>query len=232
MQVVILAGGRGTRLSPITDLTPKPMVLIKNKPFLEYLLLMLRKNSFKKVLICVGYLGDKIEAYFGNGCQWDIEIKYSYEKDLLGTAGALKLANSIIEEKFLLIYGDSYLDIDYGKFIEFFENKKTIGAIAIYDNSKGDTSVKNNIAIMEDSIIKYDKNKEDACLKYVEAGAAVFNKRMLNFIEENKCISLENDIFPLLIRSKELSGYKSQQRFYDIGTFDRLSIFQNFKVTL
>ena len=124
MQAVILAGGKGTRLSPITDTIPKPMAMVNNRPFLEYMLLMLKRNSFKKILLCVGYLGEKIEAYFGDGNRLGIVIKYSYEKELLGTAGALKLAENILEEEFLVLYGDSYLDIDYRAFIAFLRSAK------------------------------------------------------------------------------------------------------------
>lgn len=232
MQTVILAGGLGTRLSPITVDIPKPMVLIKDKPFLEYLILMLKKHSLKRILLCVGYLGRKIEAYFGNGLRWGIEIKYSYEKELLGTGGALKLASNLIEEKFLLLYGDSYLDINYNEFINFFERQKTTGSVVIYDNTMGDTNVKNNITIDGNLITIYDKNKKDARLKYVEAGVSIFRKRLLNLIDGNRFVSLENDIFPVLINQHELTGYKSKTRFYDIGTLDRLNLFQGFKPNL
>ena len=230
MQTVILAGGRGTRLSPITCNIPKPMVPVKDKPFLEYLLWMLKRNSLKKILLCVGYLGNKIEAYFGDGRHLGIKIKYSYEKELMGTGGALKLASDLLEEKFLLLYGDSYLDIEYGEFIKFFENQKTIGSIVIYDNAHGDTKVKNNIAMEGNFITKYDKRKEDANLKYVEAGASIFKKELLNLIEESQFVSLENDIFPVLIKNKELTGYPSSVGFCDIGTFERLNLFKGFKL--
>lgn len=232
MQTVILAGGRGSRLVPLTDDIPKPMILIKDKPFLEYLLLMLKKHSLKRILLCVGYLGRKIESYFGDGLRWGIEIKYSYEKELLGTGGALKLASNLIEEKFLLLYGDSYLDINYNEFINFFERQKTTGSVVIYDNTAGDTNVKNNITIDGNLITIYDKNKEDARLKYVEAGVSIFRKQLLNLIEGNRFVSLENDIFPVLIENKELTGYQSRTRFYDIGTFDRLNLFQSFEFNL
>lgn len=227
IQTVILAGGRGTRLSPITEFIPKPMVPIKDKPFLEWLLLMLKRNSLKKMLLCVGHLGSKIEDYFGDGRRLGIEVKYSHEKELLGTGGALKLASDLIEEKFLLLYGDSYLDINYSEFIAFFEGQKTTGAIVIYDNKNSNTGVKNNIAVDGDMVIKYDKNKGDPCLRYVEAGVSIFKKSLLDFIDRDRVASLENDIFPILIEKGELAGYKSKTRFYDIGTFDRLKIFQD-----
>lgn len=230
MQAVILAGGKGTRLSPITDTIPKPMAMVNNRPFLEYMLLMLKRNSFKKILLCVGYLGEKIEAYFGDGNRLGIVIKYSYEKELLGTAGALKLAENILEEEFLVLYGDSYLDIDYRAFIAFFAKRKTIGSIVIYDNAMGNSDVKSNISVKTGFITRYDKNAEDPSLNYVEAGASIFKRELLALIPENRFVSLENEIFPVLIKNKELTGYKSKMRFYDIGTLDRLNYFKGFKL--
>ena len=149
MQAVILAGGRGSRLVPLTDDIPKPMILIEDKPFLEYMILMLKRNFLKKILLCVGYLGHRIEDYFKDGHRWGVQIRYSYEKELLGTGGALKLASDLIEEKFLLLYGDSYLDIDYNDFVIFFEKQNTTGSVVIYDNEMGDTKVKKTLQLRE-----------------------------------------------------------------------------------
>lgn len=230
MQTVILAGGRGERLSPITNMIPKPMVEVNNKPFLEYLLVMLKKNSLKKILLCVGYLGDMIESYFGDGSRLGIEINYSYEKEPLGTAGALKLAENKLEEEFLVLYGDSYLDIGYNDFTVFFKSQKSTGSIVIYDNAMGDSDVKNNIAIEDDIITRYDKDKWDSSLKYVEAGASIFKREILSLVPDKKFVSLENEIFPILIKNKELTGYKSKTRFYDIGTLERLNYFRGFEL--
>lgn len=232
MQTVILAGGRGTRLSPITDNMPKPMVPVKGKPFLEYLLLMLKKNSLQKIILCVGYLGDKIEAYFGDGGRLGMEIKYSYEKELLGTGGALKLAAGLIEEKFLVLYGDSYLNIDYRAFIEFFDSQATTGAVIVYNNTLGDTKVRNNIAVEGSLVVRYDKTSADAHLKYVEAGVSIFKNNILEYIAENQVVSLENDIFPVLIKNRDLAAYLSNVRFCDIGTLDRLNNFNSSRFNL
>ena len=103
MQVVILAGGLGIRLRLLTQSLPKPMVLIKGKPFLEYQLEMLKKNGFEDFILCTGYLGEKIEEYFDNGEKMGIHIKYSKENTPLGTGGALKNAQKLLENEFVLI---------------------------------------------------------------------------------------------------------------------------------
>src|SRR3989338_4912246 len=103
-KAVILAGGRGIRLSPITDSIPKPMMPIGDKPFLYYLLEMLKKNKINEAVLCVGYLKEKIMDYFGDGSRFGLRLEYSAEEKFLGTAGALKLAEGLLPEDFVLMY--------------------------------------------------------------------------------------------------------------------------------
>ena len=100
----------------------------------------------------------------------------------------------------------------------------------IYDNAMGNSDVKSNISVKTGFITRYDKNAEDPSLNYVEAGASIFKRELLALIPENRFVSLENEIFPVLIKNKELTGYKSKMRFYDIGTLDRLNYFKGFKL--
>ncbi len=109
-QIVVLAGGMATRLGDLTRNTPKSMVKINGKPFLEYQLEMFKRSGFNRVLVCLGHLGKQIESYFGDGSRFAIDIKYSYEDKPLGTAGALKTAGPLLDERFFTIYGDSYLE--------------------------------------------------------------------------------------------------------------------------
>jgi len=113
MQVVILAGGKGTRLRPITYQVPKPMVPIHGKPFLQYQLELIKSLGINEVLLLVGYLGKQIEEYFGGGPKFGLNIEYSYENNPLGTGGALKNAEEKLAEKFLLLNGDTFLPMDY-----------------------------------------------------------------------------------------------------------------------
>jgi len=113
MQVVILAGGLGVRLRPITTKIPKPMADVKGKPFLHYLLEYIKSFGYKKFLILAGYLGEIIEDYFGTGHTRGININYSYDKELLGTGGALKNAENRLDNDFFLVNGDTFLKIDY-----------------------------------------------------------------------------------------------------------------------
>src|ERR1051325_4111345 len=113
MQTVILAGGRGTRLGAMTKEGPKPMIRIAGAPYLEYQLKLLVSQGFYDVVILTGYLGEQIEDYFKDGKDLGLSIRYSRERQPLGTGGALRAAKELLSDKFLVIYGDSYLPIDY-----------------------------------------------------------------------------------------------------------------------
>jgi len=223
MQAVILAGGLGTRLRPLTQKLPKPMVLIKEKPFLEYQLEMLKKNGFKDFILCTGYLGEKIEEYFDNGKKMGIHIKYSKENEPLGTGGALKNAQKLLENEFILIYGDSFLNMDYPLLIADFNESKKLAMTVVFKNNP--KIVLNNIEVSKTKeVLNYDKKNEGRS-NYVEAGVHVFKKDALNFVPENSVFSLEEELLPILIKKRELNAHITDKRFYDIGTFDRLKIF-------
>ncbi len=226
MQAVILAGGLGTRLRPITNKIPKHMVKIGNKPFLEHLITMLKRNGVNEVVLCVGYLWKQIKDYFGNGKKFGVNIKYSVEKKLMGTGGAINLAQKHLKNDFFVIYGDSYLELNYRKLMQFHKKINKKGVLVVYDN-KSKTFVNNNIEIDKNGyVVDYNKKKQNKKMKYVDAGVLVFKKSILNFIPSNKRISLEEDIFPKLIKRRELCSFKSRKMFYDIGTMQRLSVFR------
>jgi NDP-sugar pyrophosphorylase family protein len=115
MQVAILVGGLATRLRPLTSSLPKAMLPIKGKPFLEYQVALLNYHNVRDIVLCVGYLKEKIKDYFGDGGKLGVNIQYSEEEELLGTAGALKNAELLLEDEFLLLNGDSYLPVDYAQ---------------------------------------------------------------------------------------------------------------------
>lgn len=223
MQAVILAGGRGERLKPITDKTPKVLVPINGRPFLEYQLKLLRRNEIRRILLLVGYMADQVKGYFKDGRTLDLNIEYVAEKELLGTAGALKAAADSLEESFFLINGDTYLDVDYRKVFDEFKKKGKKGLAVVYNNSLGDTGVKNNIAMDKDSIITdYEKASSRPSVNLVEAGVLVFDKKILSYIPELKKCNLEDTLVPRLIKERQLAGYLSPKRFYDMGTLEKL----------
>ena len=225
MQAAILAGGLGERLRPATEKIPKPLVQVKGKPFLYYLLKMLSRYCIEKTLLLIGYKGELIEEYL-KGCR-DFHMKYyfSREPELLGTGGALKLAEKKLDDEFILLYGDSYLPIDYNDLADKFKRSGKLSMMAIYDNSIN-TFVKNNVNLEGSLISAYDKNSQNESFGYVEAGVLVFKKEAVNIIPAGKNVSLEAEMFPELIASREMAHYVSKERFYDIGTHERLKEFE------
>ena len=230
MQAVILAGGLGTRLWPLTREVPKPMVPVAGVPYLEHQIRYLARHGIHDIVVLTGYLGEQIEAYFSDGRSCGVSIRYSREIQPLGTGGALRHADALLDEDFLLVYGDSFLPIDYANVMAELRRHPTAeGVVVVYDNALGDTSVRNNIALAPSGVVeKYDKSSAaDPDLRYVEAGVLALRKSILRFISEG-AVSLETQVFPQLIVARSLIGYPTTQRFYDIGTPDRLAVIEQF----
>src|SRR6185295_9255567 len=140
MQAVILAGGLGTRLRPLTTQVPKPMVPVAGAPYLEHQLRLLAGQSLSDIVVLTGYLGEQIEEYFGDGRQLALRIRYSRESQPLGTGGALREARPLLDESFLVIYGDSYLPIKYSGLGRRLAMTAASGVIAVYRDPSGQTN--------------------------------------------------------------------------------------------
>jgi len=229
MQAVILAGGLGTRLRPLTEKIPKVMVLVNGKPFLQHLLQLLKGQGINDIVLCIGYLGQQVKDFFGSGEALGVNLRYSEEKgQLLGTGGALKQAQSLLDDYFLVINGDTYLPIDYREVERAFLRCGKKALMVVYDNRK-DTEVKNNVALDENLIVKrYDKKSPSQNFQYVEAGVLGLKKEVLDMIKEGDAISLEVGLYPGLIREGEMSAYIARQRFYDIGLPEQIRTLEEF----
>ena len=228
MQAVILAGGLGTRLKRLTEKVPKVMLPVKGRPFIVYLLELLTDSGINQIVLCVGYLGEQVREYLGNGRKLGINIAYSQEKKLLGTGGALKQAQGLLDERFLVINGDTYLPINYKEVESSFFHRGKKAMVVVYDNRE-DTGVKNNV-VLDDHlmVVRYDKEKPDPGIGYVEAGILVLKRETLDIIPNKYPVSLEAGLYPTLIQQQELAAYITRQRFYDIGTLGQLKIFEEF----
>lgn len=226
MQAVILAGGLGTRLRPITESIPKPMVEVAGEPFLVRIVRWLVNCGFRRQLMLLGYRGEVISDFFRDGRKFEAEISYSHEPKPLGTGGALRLALKHLDERFLLLYGDSFLPIDYREVEQDFTAHPSEGLLVVYDNRLADTGVTNNVAVdAERRVIKYEKGTSSSQLDFVEAGALCFRRSVFENLPEQTSISLEQELFPRLIAARRLRAFITKQRFYDIGTPQRLDEF-------
>lgn len=215
MQILILAGGLGSRLQKVIHHCPKPMVLIRDKPFLEYLILQLKKYNLTEILLCIGYLGEKIKEYFQDGGKWGVKIEYLQEEKPLGTGGAIKLASSLIKNNdFLVLNGDSYLDIDFNELIEFHKLREALVTLALVEINKADRY--GLVEIDEDYHITSFREKGTVSKSnLINGGIYIFHKEILNFISEGS-VSLEKGIFPKLI-GKRFYGKPHRTYFIDIG---------------
>jgi len=224
MQCVILAGGLATRMKPMTLDIPKSMIEIDGKPFLEHQLELLKENDVKNVVVCVGHLGHQIKEYFKKGEKLGMNIKYGDEKEnLLGTAGALKNAGDFLADEFFLMYGDSYVPVDFQAITSHFKkfNKKSL--MVIYKNA--DRFDKSNIEIEQDLIKSYDKKNNQGML-FIDAGVSLLKKEILRLIPPSRNFPLER-IYQHLIKEKEMLAYQMRERFYQIGSFEGLEEFKS-----
>jgi len=219
VQAVILAGGKGTRLRPLTNNLPKPMIPVQGKPFLEHLIIFLKQQGFKKFLILSGYRAEQIENYFKDGKTFGLKIKYSREKKLLGTAGALKKAARLLAKEFILFNGDTLLSIDYRKFIAAFKAAKKMAMVTAYRN-KGNFA-KSNLLLCGNQVTAYSRS-ETKDKTHVDSGATALSKKVLDLIPVGKVCSLEDEVYPQLIARGELAVFVTPKRFYDMGSFEGL----------
>jgi len=225
MQMVILAGGLATRLHPLTERVPKSLILIQGKPFLQYQIELLKRYGITDLLLCTGFLGNRIKLWFDDGQKFGVRIQYSEEKNgLLGTGGALKNAEEFLGNEFFVMYGDSYLFLDYQEVIDYFHESDTLGLMVVYKNhNKYD---KSNV-IVENGFVKvYDKSTTSPGMIYIDAGLSVLKKEVLAFFSLDKPFPLD-DIFQYLISRKELAVFETKQRFYEIGSIGGLKDFRH-----
>jgi NDP-sugar pyrophosphorylase family protein len=222
MQAVILAGGKGTRLRPLTYSIPKPMVPIGGRPFLWYQVQFLKAFGIRDILLLVGYLGDRIEEYFGGGAEFGLSIVYSREETLLGTGGALKNARDKLAGEFLLLNGDTFLPMFYPELIYRFHCSGKTGVLTVYGNPDG--IAPNNIAVGEAGLVTGYDREDPSRMTHLDAGAMVFKKSLLELIPSGKVCSLEGEIFRKLISRAELAAFVTSQRFYDMGSLHGLEL--------
>ncbi len=225
MQAVILAGGKGTRLSQYTKEIPKPMISIKGKPILLHQIHCFKEYGIKDFIIIIGYLGEIIKEYFGDGKQFGVSITYIEEEQPLGTAGAFFYLKKMIEKDFFVTYGDIMFDIDLQKFYHFHINKQSQGTLFLHPNSHPYDS---DLVEIDSNhrVIKIDTNKNNREYYYrnlVNSGMFIFNNSVLSYFVQPKKTDLEKDFLSHIIELEDLYGYVSPEYVKDMGTPARLA---------
>lgn len=216
--ICILAGGKATRLYPMTLEIPKSLIDINGKPFIIHQLEILEKNGITKVVLCLGFLGDMIEAYLSQSefVKNNFEIKYSYDPEKPpGTGGAIFGALELLPEKFWLMYGDSYLDINFKKISEYFESVNKYGLMTVYKNNN--LYDRSNVIFENGIIVKYDKTGFSDDMKYIDYGLGILTGSAFNGFRNSFDLS---EIYHKLLINHQLAGFEVNKRFYEIGSYE------------
>jgi NDP-sugar pyrophosphorylase family protein len=213
--VAILAGGLATRLRPITEKIPKSLVPVAGRPFLAHQLELLHARGIRRVVLCIGFLGEMIQREFGNeAC--GIELEYSFDGEkLLGTGGAIKRALPKLGAEFFILYGDSYLPIEYAPVAEAFHRSGKLGLMTVYHNEgKYDTS---NVVFGHGEIGVYDKKARLPEMRHIDYGLSLFKASVFEAYAADRVFDLA-EVMGRLVREKQLAGYEVPERFYEMGS--------------
>lgn len=224
MKLVLTVGGHGVRLQPLTYDIPKPMLKIANKPMLEYAIEWAKRNGIKEIIICSGYLAEHIENYFGDGSKFGVNIKYSVEKEKLGTAGCIRLAKDLIgDDDFILLHGDILCKVDGIKLMDFHKKNNAICTLVVHPSSHPQDS---DLVESDDSgkVIKFWRkpHQENPPTDVGNAGLHVFSSKVIDYIPDGK-YSLEKELVPKILNANEpVYCYNTEEFLKDMGTFERI----------
>lgn len=218
---VILAGGLGTRLYPLTMEVPKPLIPVQGKTLTEHVIQIFKEHGIEHVILSVGYKADMIKKHFGDGSEYGIKITYIVEKERLGTGGWMHLVEEPPEEDFIVVNGDNLFDLDFRKMLQQHKEDGNIVTIALHEVE--DTSAY-GVADLDGRKIKrfVEKPKpEEAPSKKINSGYYIFSPEAFKYIPEKKAFMFETDFFPILAEQGKLGGFSYSAQWFDTGTFDR-----------
>jgi len=214
--VAILAGGLATRLHPITERVPKVLLPVAGQPFLAHQLALLRQQGIHRAVLCLDHLGEMVQRDFGDGSAHGIRLEYSFDGPvLLGTGGALKRALPLLGDRFLVLYGDSYLPIHFRPIANFFERSGKLGVMTVYRNEgRYDTS---NVVFGDGEIKVYDKKNKRPEMHHIDYGLSAFKASAFDDWPADRPFDL-SDVMQRLVAQKQLAGFEIRERFYEIGS--------------
>lgn len=220
-KALILAGGEGVKMRPLTYEMPKTMLPVKGRPILEHILDLLRNHEIREIYIVIGHLGEKIQEYFGDGQKFGVKINYIEEKESMGTGGALNLAKKYLEkENFLMMWSDLLIDIDLDDFIAYHLEEKPILTAAL--TSVSDPSGYGAVKLHRNTIVEFHEkpSKKNIPSYLVSAGVFVVDPRIFEYLNKSSSFDLEDKVFPELIKQNQVKGYIFEGQWFDVGTYD------------
>ncbi|MCE1248990.1 MAG: NTP transferase domain-containing protein [Firmicutes bacterium] len=223
MKAVVMAGGEGTRLRPLTCNRPKPLVPLCNKPVMEYIIELLRDAGITQIVVTLHYLADEIVSYFGDGSEWGVQIMYSVEDEPLGTAGSVKMVEDYLDDTFIIISGDSLTDFNLPEIIKFHKEKKSLATITL---TRVDNPLEFGVVItQEDGAIRRFLEKPswgEVFSDTINTGIYVIEPEVLKLMQKHGNYDWSKDIFPKLLEDeKPLYGYVTNGYWCDIGNIQQ-----------
>jgi mannose-1-phosphate guanylyltransferase/phosphomannomutase len=219
MRAVIMAGGEGTRLRPLTCCQPKPMVDIANKPVMEYTIELLKKHNIDDIAVTLQYMPDHVKDYFGDGREFGVKMKYYEEKTPLGTAGSVKNAEELLDDTFLVISGDALTDINITEAIEFHKARKSYATLIL---KKVDIPLEYGVVVTEEDgrITRFLEKPSwgEVFSDTANTGIYILSPYVLSYFGKNEKFDFSKDLFPLLLRDKiPMYGYVTEDYWCDVG---------------
>jgi NDP-sugar pyrophosphorylase family protein len=228
MQAVILAGGLGTRMRPFTETAPKCLLPVHGRPFIDYQLELLKAGGVREIVLCVGYMGEMVQAHLGDGGSLGMHIAYSWDSpDSGGTAGALKQAEPMLDETFFLTWGDSYVRVDHAAMFAAHRvgAPEVVATMGVFCNQNAYDS--SNVQVGGSKVVRYVKGAAHLQLTHIDAGISVFERSALQDIPEKQNLALDQ-FFSSWAASGRLGAYPVAQRFYEVGSQTGSEDFEKF----
>ena len=225
-QAVILAGGQGTRLRPLTDKIPKPLLQVNGQPFLSYLLAQLKGQGIQEVLLLVGYLGQQVRDFCGDGGKWGLRVRCVESPLEAETGQRLGDAAQLLAPHFLLLYCDNYWPMDLAQMWRAYLEVGKPAMVTVYSNR--DNYSRSNVSVGEDGVVTaYDPDRRSQGLNGVEIGYALISRDVVDRLPPGN-FRFEHTVYPSLAASSSLSAFCTEHRYYGVGSFERLTLTENF----
>lgn len=223
MKAVIMAGGKGTRLRPLTNEIPKPLVPLCGKPVMEYAIDLARNHGVTDIAVTVQYLPEKIISYFGEGYPWGVRLNYYYEEEPLGTAGSVKNAEQFLSETFIVLSGDGLTDLDLSGAIRFHKSRRSIATLVLteVEDPTGFGIVVTNQKGRITRFLEKPKN-EEIFTNTINTGIYIFEPEIFKYIPQGTFYDFGKNVFPkLLMERAPFFGYRTSGYWSDIGTLEQ-----------
>lgn len=225
-QAVIFAGGRGTRLSPFTDSAPKPLVPVGGRPFLEYVVELLRRQGFHRILLLLGYRAEAVVEHFGDGSPWGVHMQYCVTDPEVQTLTRMRAAQPLLDDVVMTAYCDNYVPLNFDDMWRHYVAGGAVAQVTAYANDDGFT--RNNLAVeAAGRVLTYDPHRRAPGLNRVDIGFAIIDLARLGPLP-NGDVPFEHAVYPRLVADHSLNAYISHHRYYGVGSTARLPASERF----